>query len=62
MIRHGLKHGALGGKLLGAGGGGFVMFIVDPSHKRTLIESLGRVAFIEPGIEMLGSTIVYRKA
>lgn len=62
LISHGLKHGALGGKLLGAGGGGFVMFIVDPSHKRALIESLGRVAFIEPGIDMLGSTIVYRKA
>ena len=62
LVSHGLKHGALGGKLLGAGGGGFVMFIVDPPHKRALIESLGRVACIEPGIEMLGSTIVYRKA
>jgi D-glycero-alpha-D-manno-heptose-7-phosphate kinase len=62
LVSHGLKHGALGGKLLGAGGGGFVMFIVDPSRKRALIESLGRVAFIEPGIEMIGSTIVYRKA
>ena len=62
LISHGLKHGALGGKLLGAGGGGFVMFIVDPSRKRKLTESLGRVAFIQPGIEMLGSTIVYRKA
>jgi D-glycero-alpha-D-manno-heptose-7-phosphate kinase len=62
LVSHGLKHGALGGKLLGAGGGGFVMFIVEPSRKSALIESLGRVAFIEPGIEMLGSTIVYRKA
>lgn len=61
LVSQGMKHGALGGKLLGAGGGGFVMFIVDPSRKRGLIESLGRVALIEPGIEMLGSTIVYRK-
>ena len=62
LVSHGLKHGALGGKLLGAGGGGFVMFLVDPSRKKVLVESLGRVAFIEPGIEMLGSSIVYRKA
>lgn len=62
LITHGLKQGALGGKLLGAGAGGFVMFIVDPSQKRVLIESLGKVALIEPRIELLGSTIVYRKA
>jgi D-glycero-alpha-D-manno-heptose-7-phosphate kinase len=62
LITHGLKHGAIGGKLLGAGGGGFVMFIVNPSQKRVLIESVGKVALIEPRIELLGSAIVYRKA
>ena len=32
-----LKNGALGGKLLGAGGGGFFMFYVPPFEKHNLI-------------------------
>ena len=32
--------GALGGKIMGAGGGGFFMFYVRPHHKRQLIEAL----------------------
>ena len=32
LYNFGLKNGALGGKLLGAGGGGFLLFYVD-SHK-----------------------------
>ena len=35
-----LKNGALGGKLLGAGGGGFFIFYVPPFKKHTLIRYL----------------------
>lgn len=35
-----LKHGALGGKLLGAGGGGFFLFYVPPFNKHDLITHL----------------------
>lgn len=35
-----LKHGALGGKLLGAGGGGFFIFFCDPIKRYNLIEEL----------------------
>lgn len=35
-----LTHGALGGKLLGAGGGGFFLFFVSPFRKHELIEHL----------------------
>lgn len=35
-----LKNGALGGKLLGAGGGGFFIFYVPPFRKNTLITYL----------------------
>ncbi|WP_443640371.1 GHMP kinase [Candidatus Njordibacter sp. Uisw_039] len=35
-----LKHGALGGKLLGAGGGGFFLFYVPPFSKHHLINHL----------------------
>lgn len=34
--------GAIGGKLMGAGGGGFFMFYVRPKDKRPLIEALAR--------------------
>ena len=35
-----LKHGAIGGKLLGAGGGGFFIFYVPPFHKHDLMNNL----------------------
>lgn len=35
-----LAHGAVGGKLLGAGGGGFFLFYVDPFRKQELINFL----------------------
>lgn len=35
-----LAHGALGGKLLGAGGGGFFLFYVPPNRKHQLINHL----------------------
>jgi len=35
------KAGALGGKLMGAGGGGFFMFYVRPSERRRFVETMG---------------------
>jgi D-glycero-alpha-D-manno-heptose-7-phosphate kinase len=35
-----LNHGAVGGKLLGAGGGGFFLFYVPPFSKHDLIQNL----------------------
>ncbi len=35
-----LRAGAIGGKLLGAGGGGFFLFYAPPFHKHTLIDYL----------------------
>ena len=35
-----LENGALGGKLLGAGGGGFFIFYVPPFNRHTLIAYL----------------------
>lgn len=35
-IERGIKAGAYGGKLLGAGGGGFILFITPPDKRRTV--------------------------
>lgn len=54
-------NGALGGKLMGAGGGGFMMFIV-PSllHKKNLISAFAKKGFehLEVRIENAGSKII----
>jgi D-glycero-alpha-D-manno-heptose-7-phosphate kinase len=34
------KAGAIGGKLMGAGGGGFFMFYTRPQEKRRVIEAM----------------------
>ena len=36
----GIKGGAIGGKLLGAGGGGFIAFYVSPEKKENLINKM----------------------
>ena len=35
-----IKSGAIGGKLLGAGGGGFLLFYVEPKHQKNLKKTL----------------------
>ena len=39
----GCKHGALGGKLIGAGGGGFLMFVCRNGDRRRLIGSMRKM-------------------
>jgi D-glycero-alpha-D-manno-heptose-7-phosphate kinase len=36
----GLRNGAAAGKVSGAGGGGFVMFMVDPGQRRRLVTAM----------------------
>lgn len=54
-----IKAGALGGKLLGAGGGGFLLFYV-PEHKRQSVEkALGSLLFVPFKFEDVGTEIIY---
>jgi len=55
----GIKNGALGGKISGAGGGGFFTFIVNPSNKKSLIFELNKqgLAYYNFGLDSNGTTV-----
>ena len=56
-----LKNGAIGGKILGAGGGGFIMFISKSlSEKKRLIQKLNKFRHINFNFENNGSQIIYK--
>ncbi len=55
----GLDGGAFGGKLLGAGGGGFMLFFVAPERRQRVRDRLGRLEEIPLRINAPGSHIVH---
>lgn len=55
----GRKAGALGGKLLGAGGGGFMLFFVKPEYQPYVKETLKDLLLVPFRFENLGSQIIY---
>ncbi|MGB0697281.1 MAG: kinase [Rhodospirillaceae bacterium] len=50
--------GAYGGKLLGAGGGGFMVFLVDPARKPEVMRRLDKLVKVACEIDMDGSRVV----
>lgn len=53
------KNGAIGGKILGAGGGGFILFFVRPEKKEKVREALHFLLHVPFRFDTLGSQIVY---
>ena len=53
------KAGAIGGKLLGAGGGGFFLFFVKPEKQTKVKQELRNLLHVPFKFEELGSQIVY---
>jgi len=53
------KAGAVGGKLLGAGGGGFMLFFVHPDARKRVREALKSLLHVPFRFEFLGSQIIY---
>lgn len=54
-----LKAGALGGKLLGAGGGGFLLFYVLPDKKQSVINALSNLTLTDFDFENTGTSIIF---
>ncbi len=59
MYSAGRKAGAIGGKLLGAGGGGFLMLFVPPGRQSEVKEALGKLLYVPSRFDFLGSQIIY---
>jgi D-glycero-alpha-D-manno-heptose-7-phosphate kinase len=56
-----LKNGAIGGKLLGAGGGGFIVFYVEPENHERVKKALNNFLHVPFEFDFYGSEIiVYR--
>ena len=54
----GREAGAIGGKLLGAGGGGFMVFLVEPEKREKVRERLKKLIHVSVGVDNDGSKIV----
>jgi D-glycero-alpha-D-manno-heptose-7-phosphate kinase len=54
-----LAAGALGGKLLGAGGGGFLLLFVPPSNRAGVREALGDLIHVPFKFDFSGSRVIF---
>ena len=54
-----MKAGALGGKLLGAGGGGFLLLYVEPDRQDYVKAALNDLLYVPFEFENNGSTVLY---
>ena len=55
----GLKAGALGGKLLGAGGGGFLVFYVEPDKQEKVKKAMEDLLYIPFEFEDGGTRVIH---
>ncbi len=54
-----IKNGALGGKLLGAGGGGFLLFYVEEQHRSRVRRALSDLKEIDFKFDNKGTGVIY---
>lgn len=59
LYERAMNAGALGGKLLGAGGGGFLLFYVPEENQKFLAESLSELLLVPFEFENNGTDIIY---
>lgn len=59
LYAKGISAGALGGKLLGAGGGGFLVFYVQPEHQEAVRRAMQDLLYIPFQFEDGGTRVIY---
>lgn len=59
MYKTAIDAGATGGKLLGAGGGGFMLFFVEPERQSSVRAALDGLLHVPFRFDMTGSQIIY---
>lgn len=59
LYEKGIKAGALGGKLLGAGGGGFLVFYVQPENQAKVMEAMKDLMYVPFEFDNDGATIIH---
>lgn len=62
LYARGIEAGALGGKLLGAGGGGFLVFYVQPEKKEAVMDAMKDLLYVPFHFEDGGSWVLYYAA
>lgn len=59
LYKKGMQAGALGGKLLGAGGGGFLVFYVQPEYQEAVKEAMKDLMYIPFKFEDGGTRVIH---
>lgn len=59
LYERGIKAGALGGKLLGAGGGGFLLFYVESDKQESVKEALSDLMYVPFEFENDGTRVIH---
>ena len=59
MYNKGIEAGALGGKLLGAGGAGFILFYCPKDRQQAFRERMGNLSELKFRFDNFGSKIIY---
>ncbi len=60
VYKDGMNAGAYGGKILGAGGGGYFIFICPKKNKKKIIKKLNYLELVSSQFENQGSKIIFK--
>ena len=61
LYQKGISNGALGGKLLGAGGGGFLLFYINLNKKKNFLKSFENNVIVPIQLSNVGSEIIFNE-
>lgn len=59
LYENGIQAGATGGKLLGAGGGGFLLFYVEKEYQENLLAVMRNLTYVPFEFENAGTQVIY---